>query len=109
MVQKKYSLREVKKFAREFVAYVAGERGVRVRDAFLFGSYAKGIPRDWSDVDLAIVSPDMTKDGSFTYLGTWRRQSDVVHFISPIGYHPKDFRSDDPLVREIKKYGIKIS
>lgn len=109
MAKTQYTTSEVKRFASDFVRYLRVEQKFPIRTAYLFGSYAKGTPRDWSDVDVAIVSPKLKKDGTFSYLGTLRRSKDRLHFISPIGYHPHDFRSDDPLVREIKKYGIKIS
>ncbi len=80
-----------------------------VRSAYLFGSYARGNPRDWSDIDVAIVSPKLKREGTFTYLGIQRRDIDVIRGISPIGYHPSDFRSDDVLVREIQKTGVKVS
>jgi predicted nucleotidyltransferase len=33
---------------------------VRISAAFVFGSYAVGTPDKWSDIDLAIFSPDVT-------------------------------------------------
>ena len=34
---------------------------VHVDGVYLFGSYAKGTADEWSDIDLAIVSPDFGK------------------------------------------------
>ena len=76
---------------------------------YVFGSYAKGNPHKWSDIDVCVVSPKF-KDAwyAMTYL---RRK---VPFglgwsIEPVGFSPEDF--DDKystLIAEIKKYGIKI-
>lgn len=33
-------------------------RHFRVEAAYLFGSYAQGKPHEWSDIDIALFSPD---------------------------------------------------
>lgn len=33
-------------------------RGVRIDKLILFGSYAKGTQREWSDIDIVVVSDD---------------------------------------------------
>ncbi len=37
------------------------KKKLRISSAYLFGSYAAGSPTDWSDVDLAVFSPDADK------------------------------------------------
>jgi predicted nucleotidyltransferase len=37
------------------------QRRVRVRQAVLFGSHARGEADAWSDVDLAVISPDFAR------------------------------------------------
>lgn len=37
-------------------------RNIRVEKAFLFGSYAKGLEVEDSDIDVAIISPDFGQD-----------------------------------------------
>ena len=34
----------------------------RLDSAYLFGSHAKGKSNQWSDIDLAVVSPDFSED-----------------------------------------------
>ena len=34
----------------------------RLDSAYLFGSHAKGTSNQWSDIDLAVVSPDFSED-----------------------------------------------
>lgn len=36
--------------------------GVQISSLYLFGSYAYGAPHAWSDVDIAVVSPQFGKD-----------------------------------------------
>ena len=35
------------------------KKKIRISEAFVFGSYAVGKPNMWSDIDLAIFSPDV--------------------------------------------------
>ena len=75
---------------------------------FLFGSFAKGHPRPWSDVDLCIVSPKfLDYIDAIQYLLS-KRKLNPQYPIEPIGIHPKDFKENTPLVHEIKNTGIKI-
>ncbi len=41
---------------------VLGQRNIRVAQAILFGSYAIGNADEDSDIDLAIISPDLGRD-----------------------------------------------
>jgi predicted nucleotidyltransferase len=38
------------------------KNNISVEQAFLFGSYARGTSTEWSDIDLAIISPDFEGD-----------------------------------------------
>jgi predicted nucleotidyltransferase len=40
----------------------AGKAGVRISDAFLFGSYARDKQNIESDLDLAVICPDLDED-----------------------------------------------
>jgi len=55
MVKKKYPVRQVKKFAKDFVRHLE-DKGLKVEKAYLFGSYAKNHARAWSDIDVCIIS-----------------------------------------------------
>ena len=79
-----------------------------VKQAFLFGSYAHGRPRPHSDVDLCIVSSRFSDPVSAIQYLLSKRKLDLRYPIEPIGFHPRDFNSDMPITREIKKYGIRI-
>ncbi len=35
---------------------------ITIRDAIIFGSHIKGTAREWSDIDVALVSPAFTGD-----------------------------------------------
>lgn len=92
---------------REYLTHLARE-GVPVERAIVFGSYAKGTPHEWSDIDLCVVSPRFTDwFDALQYL--WRsRLKDTGLTIEPIGMTPEDLAEDTSLTAEIKKHGIEI-
>ncbi len=81
--------------------------GVKVSQVILYGSYAKGRQREYSDIDIAVVSP------TFQKLDIFERQlilSKAHHKfgepIEPIGLTPKQLRDKKGFVREILETGI---
>lgn len=90
----------------DFIARL--KKGIRVEAAFLYGSYAHGSPDEWSDIDLAIVSPD------FEGLPLWRRQREISGLtlqrdprMAPIGYPSSEYHNPGPhsFLREIIRTG----
>ena len=92
MVQEFYS--DVDGVVAEFVAAL-GKR-IRVRRVILFGSYAEATPRPWSDIDLAVISPDFHGGTEEDHL----LLAEVARLITPqieaIPYMPEDFEACDP-------------
>jgi predicted nucleotidyltransferase len=92
--------------ARQFVeACMKG--GVPVFSAWLFGSYAKGIQHEDSDIDLALISDAFTinfiENNHKTALINYEFPDIEVHH-----FNTQIFKIDDPFINEIKKTGIKI-
>lgn len=84
------------------------QKGIRVEAVVLYGSYALGSPDEWSDIDLAVISPD------FEGLPMSRRQEMIsrltVHRyprLSPIGYPSSEYHNPGAgsFLREIKRTG----
>ncbi|MEM2983478.1 MAG: nucleotidyltransferase domain-containing protein [Candidatus Bathyarchaeia archaeon] len=50
---------EVIKLVKEFIHILRQEHDVQ--EVYLFGSYAKGIAKDYSDIDLAVVLGSLDK------------------------------------------------
>jgi predicted nucleotidyltransferase len=93
--------------ARQFLL-VLKEQGISVTAAYLFGSYAKGNPHKWSDVDIAIISPDFSSSRFENSLRLMKIASEIDLSIEPVAYNPESFVDEDPLVWEIKKEGIPL-
>ncbi|MDD3788064.1 MAG: nucleotidyltransferase domain-containing protein [Petrimonas sp.] len=73
----------------------------------LFGSYAKNIPKRYSDIDIAVVVTN--------YLDYFDIQMDLMRLrraidtrIEPHLFRLEDFNNSDPFVREILEHGIEI-
>ncbi|MDP3017257.1 MAG: nucleotidyltransferase domain-containing protein [Deltaproteobacteria bacterium] len=103
MVKKR---REIKRIIAQFKKRL-GELGVEVSQIILYGSYAKGKPREFSDIDIAVVSP------TFKKLDIFKRQEilSMAHHgfdepIEPIGLTPDQIKEKNGLVREILDTGV---
>ena len=96
------------KTAEEFVKSLS-HAGINVEKAILFGSYASGSQREWSDIDLALVS-DKFSGLRFTDSQLFSRM--LIHypfyFIQAQTYSPDYFKKGDPFIDEIKRTGIEI-
>ncbi len=85
---------------------VLRDAGIPVSKIILFGSYAKGKAKPWSDVDICVVSNAFGKDSHEELVRLMRLTSKVDDMIEPHPYHPKDLEDPfDSLAYEIKRTG----
>ncbi|MDR4497851.1 MAG: nucleotidyltransferase domain-containing protein [Candidatus Scalindua sp.] len=82
--------------------------GIKISGAVVFGSYAKGVVHDDSDIDVALISEAFTGNryDDRRKVVPLRRQIDSR--IEPIPFRPEDFNEGSMLVDEIKNTGKKI-
>ncbi len=99
----------VQKIARSYVEQLS--RNIRVQEAVLTGSWARGSYLEDSDVDLLIISDDfsrMTLPERLVYLQKgWRNRLPLEAF----GYTTSEFRAlrkNSTYVRDAVRYGIRI-
>ena len=83
--------------------------GISIESAYLFGSYATNHAGQWSDIDVAIVSPDFSADRLDERIRLMKLSTEVDSRIEPVPFHSSDFIDADPLVGVIKKHGISLS
>lgn len=107
---KKAIPKKVEEEIREYIKILKADK-LPISQVVLFGSYAKGKQRKWSDIDLCIVSPKFKNAfKAMQYLWDKREIRDVRYTIEPIGFSPKDFADDyDSLIHEIKTTGVKVA
>jgi uncharacterized protein len=84
------------------------QKTYRVDSAYLFGSHAKGTSSQWSDIDLAVVSPDFSEDLYEERLVLMRMAAEIDDRIEPKPFRPDMFNASEPLVDEIQKHGLKL-
>ena len=100
------SATELKQAIDEFIQLL--QKGIRVEAVILYGSYAHGKPHQWSDIDLAVISPDfedvsMPERQRMISKLTFRRPPDIA----PIGYPSSEYHSPGrhSFLREIIRTG----
>jgi len=94
------------KIIKRFVAKITSA-GYPVEKAVLFGSYARGVAKDESDIDLCLVSKMFGRDEIDEMQFLLREAVKVDDRLEPIPLSVDDYKNDaTPLVCEIKKYGI---
>lgn len=101
---------QVLEIARNFAREVS--RDYRVVDLILFGSYAKGIPRPESDIDLAVVSPDFSGQPEMDILQYLSRKAMKVDtLIEVVAFSPEELKAPDPrsFSYQVKSHGISIT
>lgn len=80
---------------------------VGVKKAYLFGSYAKGLETEDSDIDIAIIIGNMT-DFFATQMQLMRLRRKIDLRIEPHPIGESDFTDINPFAYEIEKSGIEI-
>lgn len=93
--------------SKKFVKAVR-KLGIPVEAAYLFGSWVQGRGKEWSDIDLAIVSSAFEGIRFSDRRKLDRAVLDVDTDIQVHPYRPEDFNDSNPFVREILRTGIKI-
>ena len=84
------------------------QNNIPIKEAILFGSYARGAQREFSDIDIALVS-DIFKGDRIDDKDKIRNITlSISSEIEVIPFSPEDFYSDNPFAKEISKTGIKL-
>ena len=99
---------EVKKVIRDYANTLKAKK-YPFSAMYLFGSYAKGKARKWSDIDVAVISNRLRKNYEKNRSLLYRLRLDVDTRLEPHGFTEEDFKNNaDPLAYEIRKTGIKV-
>ncbi|RME00645.1 MAG: nucleotidyltransferase domain-containing protein [Calditrichaeota bacterium] len=82
---------------------------IRCDKVFLFGSYAKGNYTRHSDIDLAVVSNDLTGNMIDDQVLLMKYTHDIDLRIEPHPFLPSEFTPDNPFVKHILETGIEMN
>jgi len=103
MVTKSAVNREIQGFLEALDA-----SGFRVEKAYLFGSMYKGNPHAYSDIDLAVWSPDFSNN----YFENMEKTASCKRLFKRVELHPfrlEEQAADNPFIAEIENTGKPIA
>jgi predicted nucleotidyltransferase len=98
---------EVREVAERFIKLIKSNN-INIEKIILFGSYARGAGGEWSDIDIAIVSPEFSGIPFYDrkMLNPFILKVDTR--IEPHPFKPEDFTEDNGFVSEILKNGVEV-
>lgn len=98
-------LKMINRFRKEIEGMLHTDR------VYLFGSYATGHAKDYSDIDVAIVSADITDENYFDMKSKiFKKAVEMDSHIEPLCFSKEEFDNDWlPIVPEIKRTGVEVS
>jgi predicted nucleotidyltransferase len=81
---------------------------IPIKEAILFGSYARGNYQEWSDIDIALVS-DIFVGNQIDDKDKIRKITlSISSEIEVIPFSPNDFNMQNPFVKEILTTGMRL-
>lgn len=81
---------------------------IDIKLVYLFGSYAKKTNKEYSDIDVAIVSDSFEGFSLADNEKILNKTKNINRMIEPHPFRPEDFTKDNPFVEEIIQTGIRI-
>lgn len=102
---KKEIIKEVRRFVKE-----VKKHKIRVTKVIIYGSRVSGRAREFSDIDVAIVSPDFGKDTYTEGARLFEIASKVDPRIEPVPVSLESYMNDTwiPLIYEIREKGLEL-
>ncbi len=105
---KKITQEQAIEYVKAYVKRLKDE-GLPITKAYLYGSYARNEARDWSDIDIAIITPKFeSRFEAHNYLWDRLRRDETLQGLEPIGIHPDNFVDESPIAYWIKREGIEV-
>ncbi|MBN1902607.1 nucleotidyltransferase domain-containing protein [Candidatus Sumerlaeota bacterium] len=94
------------KNARNYVKHLISDRHYDIKEAFIFGSYARNSFNEDSDIDIAIILKGY-KNSVQELSNLMRLRRDFDLRIEPHPIAEEDFNQNNPFAKEVKR-GLKI-
>ena len=99
---------EVKKIVKRFAAKLKADK-FDFSSIYMFGSYVKGRPNKFSDIDVAVVSKKMKKNYEKNLDLLCQKGLETSDKLEIHAFTPEDFKVGyPPLAHEIKLTGIRV-
>lgn len=99
---------ELRKVVTAFRSLVR-KSGITIDALILFGSYARGTPHPWSDIDLCVVSRQFGRRDYDELIRVSRLGKQVNYLVEAHPMHPNALTSEShPLAGEINRTGKRV-
>lgn len=85
------------------------QEGIHIQKAYIFGSYATGRNDKWSDIDVAVVSHQISHDRFEERIRLTKVAISIDDRLEPLPFNVSDFAEDNPLVKKIMAEGIPVA
>jgi predicted nucleotidyltransferase len=103
MLTREIAIKQATDFITDCIRY-----GINIERAFLFGSIAKNQQREFSDIDIALISDQFSKN-----FITNSRLTSKINIKYPLievhHFNSSYFKKGDPFIKEITTTGFEIS
>lgn len=108
MVKKIPSSKNKINIIRRYI-HLLKQKGIRVSNVILFGSYAKGTAKPDSDIDIAVISSQFGQDNLKEMMLLRKLAIKIDSHIEPLPFSPEGLKDRySTLTQEILKYGMPI-
>lgn len=86
----------------------AASEGRHVTAAYVYGSEARHEAHQWSDIDVAVISPDFAADLFASQVALMKLAAKVDLRIEPRAFSPDSFCINNPLAGVIRETGVRV-
>jgi predicted nucleotidyltransferase len=93
---------------QEFLVALQAE-DITITMAYLYGSHTTETAHKDSDIDVVIVSPDLSGDRLEDWCQLNRVATRIDVRLEVIGFRPEQFRDEHPLAWEVKTHGVRLT
>ncbi len=103
-----YSKDEAVQIIRSFARHIEGE--LPIQKVLLYGSYAVGRQKEYSDIDVAIVSPAVHEDNAVEINRKIFHEAMLYNVdVEPVCFSVEEYEDASlPVVREIRRQGVEV-
>src|SRR3972149_10104042 len=101
--------KEIARKVRAFVKELKKQK-IKVAKVIIYGSRVEGTARKYSDIDVAIVSPDFGKNSYKDGAKLFEIAGSIDTRIEPVAISLKSYKNDTwiPLIYEIRTKGVEL-
>ncbi len=97
----------VQRSVQRFLEAVGREQ--RIVAAYVYGSEVRQQATEWSDIDVAVISPDFADDLFLAQLTLMKLAARIDDRIEPRAFTPESFSVNDPLASLIQATGVRVA